>query len=96
MVKICNEYLDKIGLDQNQFLMVRHHDTEHQHVHIISNRICYDGGIVSDNWCKNRTAQICDQLEMKYGLTVARDQGKRRQLRNDKVPLKKKIKSEIK
>ena len=95
VIQIGKDYLENIGLNQNQYLMVRHHDTQHHHIHIISNRVGFDGEVVSDNWCKNRTAQVCDQLEKKYGLTVARNQGKGRQQGNDKVPLKKKVKSEI-
>ncbi|MDA0195869.1 MAG: relaxase/mobilization nuclease domain-containing protein [Bacteroidetes bacterium] len=76
MIHISKDYLKTIGLDENQFLMAGHYDTKHQHIHIISNRIGFYGQVVSDQWCKNRTANICDQLEEKYGLIVARCQGK--------------------
>ena len=52
--------------------------------------------MASDKWCKNRTARICDLLEEKYQLTVARDQGKTSTIINDRIPLKKQIKNQIK
>ncbi len=96
MTSIGKDYLRKMGLNDNQYLMVRHHDTLHNHIHIISNRIGFDGKLKSDKWCKNRTARICDILEEKYGLTIARRQGIKNQKTNDKVPIKKQIKSEVK
>ena len=95
MMSIGKDYLQKIGLNDHQYLMVRHHDTRHNHIHIISNRIGFDGKLISDKWCKNRTSKICDILEEKYGLTIARKQGKKNQKANDKVPIKKQIKSEV-
>ncbi len=96
MISIGKDYLDKIGLADHQYLMIRHYDTKHEHIHIISNRVGFNGELASDKWCKNRTAHICDVLEKEYGLTIARDQGKNRGKLNDKNPLKKQIRNEIK
>ncbi len=95
MISIGRDYLEKIGLDNNQYLMVRHHDTRHDHIHIIANRIGFTGKLASDRWCKNRTARVCDILEEKYGLTVARNNWKNKIFINDKIPLKKEIKEKI-
>lgn len=95
MVKIGRDYLDKMNLKDHQFLIVRHHDTKHDHIHIIINRIGFDGSVASDRWCKNRTARTCDQLELKYGLTVAKEQGLGKGEIRDKVPIKSQLKSEI-
>lgn len=94
MIKIGREYLDKMKLRDHQYLMVQHHDTKHEHIHIISNRIGFDGDVVTDKWCKNRTASICDSLEEKYGFTVARKQRKKSRI-HDKVPLKKQVKNDL-
>lgn len=96
MKQIGHDYIHQMGLTDHQYLMVRHHDTEHHHIHIIANRIGYDGQVASDKWCKNRTARICDRLEEKYGLVIARLQGNNKRNARDKVPLKKQLKSEIK
>jgi len=96
MISIGKEYLEKMGLSDNQYLMVCHHDTKHEHIHIVSNRVGYGGRLTSDKWCKNRTAHVCDLLEEKYGLTIAKDQWKLKVLASDKVPIKKEIKERIK
>jgi hypothetical protein len=77
MLTVADDYLKRVGLDKNQYLIVKHTDTRHQHMHIISNRIGHDGKVVSDRWCKNRTARACDLMEERYNLTVAREQGRR-------------------
>ena len=63
------DYLTKLGFDNNQFIMYRHTDTEHEHIHIIANRVRYSGRITSDSNIKRRSRKILDDLEKKYGLT---------------------------
>ncbi|MEQ9404337.1 MAG: relaxase/mobilization nuclease domain-containing protein [Cyclobacteriaceae bacterium] len=96
MTKIARDYLKETGLHDNQYLIVRHHDTKHEHIHIVSNRVGYDGHVVSDKWSKNRTAHTCDSLEEKYGLTVAKLQGRSKVVSEDKVLVKRQLKEELK
>jgi Relaxase/Mobilisation nuclease domain len=93
MLDVASDYLKQLNLDGNQYLVVKHTDTRHQHMHIISNRIGFEGNVVSDRWCKNRTARACDLMEEKYNLTVAREQGK--SLSNDKRGDIRQVKEEI-
>jgi len=86
MLAIANDYLKAMGLEESQFLLVRHFEKKHSHFHLVANRVKYDGRVVSDRWCKNRTARVCDQLEEKYGLVVARSR-QRQQKPKDKVHL---------
>lgn len=74
---VANDYLTEMGLNESQYLIVRHFDTPHHHFHIISNRVKDSGDLVSDQWCKNRTARCCDLLEEKYRLTIARLQSRK-------------------
>jgi len=76
--------------------VVRHHDTKHQHLHIVANRVGFQGELVSDKWCKNRTAKACDEMEKEFDLTVARDQGRGKVVASDKIPAFKRVKQEIK
>jgi len=95
MIDIAKDYLNELGFDlnQNQFIVVKHNDTDHDHFHILANRVGYDGKVVNDYYCKNRTARACDKLELKYNLTIAREQEKKTY--NDKIPVKEKYKKEI-
>jgi hypothetical protein len=95
MMRIGRDYVEKMDMQDHQYLLVRHQDTQHEHMHIISNRIGYNGEVASDRWCKNRAAHACDELEVKYGLTIAREQGKNKTTLLDKVPVKKRLKEEI-
>ncbi|OWR81207.1 hypothetical protein SJDPG12_09545, partial [Porphyromonas gingivalis SJD12] len=48
MVKVAQEYLQKMGYSNTQYLIARHHDTDHPHIHMIINRIDNDGRRISD------------------------------------------------
>jgi len=63
------DYLMKLGFDNNQFIMYRHTDTEHEHIRIIANRVRYSGRLTSDSNIKRRSREILNELEKKYGLT---------------------------
>lgn len=69
MNEIGNEYLKAAGFDQHQFIMFRHRDAEHPHLHILVNRLGYDGKVVSDSNDFARTEKILRDLEKRYNLT---------------------------
>jgi hypothetical protein len=78
MIQVAQAFLKKIGLHENQAICVKHTDAKHHghdHFHIISNRVGYDGTVVSDKFIKNRAAKACDELEAEFKLTVARGHG---------------------
>lgn len=70
MVKIANEYLEKMGYGDTQSLIVRHSDRQHPHLHICINRIGNDGKTISDRNEKYRSTKICRELTERYGLTL--------------------------
>jgi hypothetical protein len=57
-----------MGYDDNQYLIVRHHDAEHPHVHLLVNRIRYDGSVVSDSNNYRKTLLVLRKLEKQYNL----------------------------
>ena len=70
MVKIANEYLEKMGYGNTQSLIVRHSDRQHPHLHICINRIGNKGKTISDCNEKYRSTKICRELTERYGLTI--------------------------
>src|SRR4028118_383234 len=54
--------------DNNQYTVVKHSDTEHDHIHIVASRICLDGGVVDDSWDYYKSQEIIRQLERNYSL----------------------------
>ena len=70
MIKIANEYLEKMGYGDTQSLIVRHSDRQHPHLHLCINRIGNDGKTISDRNEKYRSTKICRELTERYGLTI--------------------------
>lgn len=69
MVKLALEYMEKMGIKNTQFIIVRHLDKEHPHCHIVYNRVDNEGRCVSDSFEYYRSNAICKDLKIKYGLT---------------------------
>lgn len=65
---IAKDYLREMGFDQNQYVLARHTDTQHDHVHLIVSRLRLDGTTV-ESWLDYRRAQeVLRQLEQQYDL----------------------------
>ncbi|RAW01092.1 relaxase/mobilization nuclease domain-containing protein [Pseudochryseolinea flava] len=69
MKQIANDYLKGNGFDQHQYIMFRHHDSSHPHLHLLVNRIGYDGRVLSDSNDFARSEKVLRALETKYNLT---------------------------
>jgi hypothetical protein len=74
MVKIAKEYMTRMGITNTQYIIGRHFDKEHPHIHIIFNRVNNNGKTISDKNDRYRSEKICKELTEKYGLYFA--QGK--------------------
>ena len=57
-----------ISSERNQFIAVRHQDTDHDHVHIVLNRVNYDAEVCYCKWDRNRTQEACREIEKSFGL----------------------------
>lgn len=66
--EIGQRYLRGMGFKDNQFLITRHTDTEHEHVHILANRITHGGEVVSDSRDYQRQEALMREIERDYGL----------------------------
>ncbi|MBE9210741.1 relaxase/mobilization nuclease domain-containing protein [Nostoc sp. LEGE 06077] len=67
--EIAHRYLEEMGFDSNQYVVYRHSNTQHDHIHICASRIRLDNGkIVHDSWDYKRSESIIRQLERDYGL----------------------------
>jgi hypothetical protein len=53
----------------NQYVVIEHSDRQHQHLHIVANRIGYDGKTASDSNSYKRMAEYCRKMELEYNLT---------------------------
>lgn len=71
MTKIAKEYMQRMGITDTQYLLVRHFDQPHPHCHLVYNRVGNDGQTISDRNIKIRNAKVCRALTEKYGLHLA-------------------------
>ena len=71
MAKVAREYMEKMGIKDTQYIIGRHFDKEHPHVHIAFNRIDNNGKAISDRNDRFRSEKICKELTAKYGLYFA-------------------------
>lgn len=73
LVAICESFVLAFGLAGNQVVAFRHRDKDHDHIHIIANRIDQTGrNTAQDSQNYKRTARFCRQMEIQHGLTPTR------------------------
>jgi len=91
MKQIGHDYLQSNGFTQHQFIMFRHFDASHPHLHILVNRIGYDGKVLSDSNDYKRSEQVLRELEVKYNLTkvVSSREAKERAMTKDELEMMK-------
>ncbi len=71
MVQLAQEYMREMKITDTQYIIVRHQDREHPHVHIVFNRIDNNGKTISDRNDMYRNEQVCKKLKAKHGLYFA-------------------------
>ena len=71
MLDLAREYMQRMEITGTQYLVVRHTDTKHPHLHILYNRVRYDTTLVSDRNERLRNMRICRELKQEYGLTFS-------------------------
>ena len=83
MTQIAKEYMQKMGITDTQYLLVRHLDQPHPHCHLVYNRVGNKGQTISDKNIKIRNTKVCRELTEKYGLHLApgKDSVRRERLR---------------
>jgi Relaxase/Mobilisation nuclease domain len=75
LVTIANEYMKKIGFGEQPFLVYKHEDAGHPHIHIVSTTIKDDGSrINTHNIGRNQSEKARKEIEQMYGLVKAERQ----------------------
>lgn len=68
LVSLAKEYMQKMGIRDTQYIIARHNDQKHPHVHIVFNRVDNNGRTISDRNDCYRNIKVCKELKEKYGL----------------------------
>lgn len=68
LMEMCQDCASDMGFEKNQYVAILHKDTNHQHLHIVANRIGFDKRTVTDSRNYQRIANYCRKMELKYQL----------------------------
>ena len=86
--EIGQAYLKKMEFDGNQYVIYRHTDREHEHIHIIASRVrVFKGSVVSDSWNYRRSEKVIRELEKQFNLLTPSS----RSVDNETVPTVKEL-----
>lgn len=96
IAEIAKEYMRRMGIVNTQFVVFRHHDQPHPHVHIVYNRVDNDGNAIMGDSNFTKSAAITKALTREFGLTFGKDKSKvRRERLKNKDAVKYRLYDEI-
>ena len=72
IAEISRKYLQRMRIVNTQFVIFRHHDKAHDHVHIVYNRVDNDGNAITGDSNFKKSAAITKALTREYGLTFGK------------------------
>ena len=68
LAEISQQCAEHMGFAKNQFISVEHLDTGHQHIHMVANRVDFNGKTWNDGNSYRRIADFCRKMEIQYQL----------------------------
>lgn len=74
--QIATKYMEGMGYGNQPFLVYRHEDTRHPHMHIVSIKVDREGNKVDDTFFKRRSDKLRKALEVEYNLVKASEKMK--------------------
>ena len=75
LIRLAEEYMRELRLepDNVQWLLVKHNDTAHPHVHLLMSRVDFAGRTIDKSFCKARSRQAALRIARRHELTVSTD-----------------------
>ena len=67
---VATDFVAEMGMADHQYIVVRHADTEHDHVHIIASRVGLDASVWYGRWEARQVIEATQRLEIRHGLTT--------------------------
>ncbi len=71
MKEIARRYLKELGIVNTQYVISKHTDRAHLHLHIVANMVNNNGKAISDSWIGLRGKKIAQRLTEEYKLVPA-------------------------
>lgn len=66
---VAADFMSGMGLADHQYVVIRHHDTDLDHVHIVASRIGLDGTVWHGQFEAKKAIALTQELEERHGLT---------------------------
>ena len=78
--KLGNDFMQRMGLMNHQYIIVKHSGTEKNrrqaHLHILANRVSLLGELYKDNWIGKRATEAANSIARERNLVQSKDIGK--------------------
>lgn len=71
--KLLHTHLNNLGLKEHQWIATVHNSTKNQHIHIIANRIGFDGKALNDSFISKKAQESAEKMANSIGLKSARE-----------------------
>ena len=84
--EVAKEYMEQMGYGEQPYVVVRHDDTKHEHIHIVSTSIMDDGSSINLSHDYRRNVATQKYLEKTYGLSPSPETRSERQLPIYRLP----------
>lgn len=92
MVEIAQEYMKRMNITDTQYIIYRHYDKAHPHLHIVYNRVNNKKKLIKGDQNFRKSALVTKQLTKEYGLTFGSN---KQAVKRDRLYGKDKIKYHI-
>lgn len=78
MIRIARELMIrlKIDPDNTQYALIRHRDRDHEHCHLVYNRVDFEGITITDQYSKSRAKEAATIIARQEGLIIASEKKK--------------------
>src|SRR5680860_1696654 len=67
--EVAKDYMEQMGYGEQPYVVVRHNDTRHEHVHIVSTNVNATGTLINTSHPYRRNVAVQRYLENRYGLS---------------------------
>ncbi|HXB08734.1 MAG TPA: relaxase/mobilization nuclease domain-containing protein [Puia sp.] len=68
MVEIAEQYLTRTGMVNTQYVIAKHTDRDHLHMHVIANRVDNEGHSIAEGWIGLRAKKVAQDLTREHNL----------------------------
>lgn len=73
---MAHQFMDEMGYKNQPYMVYRHHDTAHPHIHIVTTCVDESGAKINDAFIKRRSNAVRQKLEVRFDLIKAQGRGK--------------------